>query len=120
MLEFFFSFSSFSHVILPKELAKTLPKSRLLTESEWRGIGVQQSRGWQHYAIHRYVLNNPILCRAPMQQNQNSLFYLLSYSPEPHILLFRRPLGTDPQSGRVDPELERQAREDYRSQYGRK
>jgi hypothetical protein len=42
-----------SHVILPKELAKTLPKSRLLTESEWRGIGVQQSRGWQHYAIHR-------------------------------------------------------------------
>ena len=45
-----------SHVILPKELAKTLPKSRLLTESEWRGIGVQQSRGWQHYAIHRWVL----------------------------------------------------------------
>ena len=42
-----------SHVILPKELAKTLPKSRLLSESEWRGIGVQQSRGWQHYAIHR-------------------------------------------------------------------
>jgi Cyclin-dependent kinase regulatory subunit len=44
-----------SHVILPKELAKTLPKSRLLTENEWRGIGVQQSRGWQHYALHRYV-----------------------------------------------------------------
>jgi cyclin-dependent kinase regulatory subunit CKS1 len=42
-----------SHVILPKELAKTLPISRLLTEAEWRGIGVQQSRGWQHYAIHR-------------------------------------------------------------------
>ena len=44
---------SSSHVILPKDLAKTLPKSRLLTESEWRSIGVQQSRGWQHYAIHR-------------------------------------------------------------------
>lgn len=44
-----------SHVILPKELAKTLPKSRLLSEAEWRGIGVQQSRGWSHYAIHRYV-----------------------------------------------------------------
>jgi len=42
-----------SHVILPKELAKGLPKSRLLSESEWRNIGVQQSRGWQHYAIHR-------------------------------------------------------------------
>lgn len=44
---------SFRHVILPKDLAKTLPKSRLLTENEWRSIGVQQSRGWQHYAIHR-------------------------------------------------------------------
>ena len=80
-----------SHVILPKELAKTLPKSRLLTEAEWRQIGVQQSRGWTHYAIHR---------------------------PEPHILLFRRPLGTDPQSGRVDPELERLAREEYKNQFG--
>ena len=38
-----------------------------MTEMEWRGIGVQQSRGWEHYAYHR---------------------------PEPHILLFRRPLGT--------------------------
>ena len=34
----------------------------------------EQSRGWVHYAIHR---------------------------PEPHILLFRRPLGTDPVTGRV-------------------
>ncbi len=41
-------------------------------------------------------------------------------SPEPHILLFRRPLGTDPQSGRVDPEMERKAREEYLVQYGRK
>jgi len=37
----------------------------LFIQNEWRGIGVQQSRGWLHYAIHR---------------------------PEPHILLFRRPL----------------------------
>ena len=22
-------------------------------QAEWRGIGVQQSRGWVHYAIHR-------------------------------------------------------------------
>ncbi|EWM20433.1 cyclin-dependent kinases regulatory subunit [Nannochloropsis gaditana] len=64
----------YRHVILPKEIARSLPKQRLLTESEWRGIGVQQSRGWQHYAIHR---------------------------PEPHILLFRRPLGTDPVTGKV-------------------
>ena len=42
---------------------------------------MQQSRGWVHYAIHR---------------------------PEPHILLFRRPQGTDPTTGlvhgkRIDP-----------------
>lgn len=41
------------HVILPKELAKSLVRNRLLSETEWRGIGVQQSRGWKHYAIHK-------------------------------------------------------------------
>lgn len=35
----------------------------LLLQHEWRSIGVQQSRGWVHYAIHR---------------------------PETHIMLFRR------------------------------
>ncbi|CAN8064016.1 unnamed protein product [Agarophyton chilense] len=54
----------YRHVILPADIAKHVPKNRLLAESEWRSIGVQQSRGWVHYAIHR---------------------------PEPHILLFRRP-----------------------------
>ncbi|CAM9131304.1 unnamed protein product [Ectocarpus sp. 8 AP-2014] len=76
----------YRHVILPKETAKILPQSRLLTEDEWRNLGVQQSRGWQHYAVH---------------------------TPEPHILLFRRPLGTNPVTGRVDPELEREAKEKY-------
>ncbi|ERN08332.1 hypothetical protein AMTR_s00276p00017590 [Amborella trichopoda] len=37
-----------------------------MLKNEWRAIGVQQSRGWVHYAIHR---------------------------PEPHIMLFRRPLN---------------------------
>ena len=49
-------------MILPKHVSKGAPKGRLLSESEWRGLGVQQSRGWVHYAIHR---------------------------PEPHIMLFR-------------------------------
>ena len=77
-------------MILPRDIAKTAPQNTLLEEGEWRGepplshqnpaafaptdaisrvlegLGVQQSRGWVHYAIHR---------------------------PEPHILLFRRPLG---------------------------
>ena len=62
----------FRHVILPKHIYKKIPRGRLLTEMEWRGLGVQQSRGWAHYEIHR---------------------------PEPYILLFRRAKGTDPNTG---------------------
>lgn len=66
----------YRHVILPRETAKRLPHPpRLLTEMEWRGLGVQQSRGWVHYEVHK---------------------------PEPHILLFRRPIGTDPLTGKVN------------------
>jgi cyclin-dependent kinase regulatory subunit CKS1 len=83
--------NEYRHVILPRELAKQLPKNRLLNETEWRGIGVQQSRGWVHYAIHK---------------------------PEPHILLFRRALGTDPTTGKVDPALKKQAVEKYKREYG--
>ncbi len=68
----------YRHVLLPKEVYKRMPKSRLLHESEWRALGVQQSKGWVHYDIHR---------------------------PEPYILLFRRPLGTDPMTGLVAPEV---------------
>jgi cyclin-dependent kinase regulatory subunit CKS1 len=64
----------YRHVILPQELAKKLPKNRLLSEEEWRGLGVQQSRGWVHYAVHK---------------------------PEPHILLFRRPVEIGIQQARL-------------------
>ncbi|KAG5184185.1 cyclin-dependent kinase regulatory subunit-domain-containing protein [Tribonema minus] len=69
----------YRHVFIPKEQAKRVPKDRTLTEAEWRHTyKVTMSRGWEHYGIHR---------------------------PEPHVLLFRRPLGTDPTTGEVDPEL---------------
>ncbi|KAK3765932.1 hypothetical protein RRG08_002177 [Elysia crispata] len=55
----------YRHVMLPKEIAKLVPKSHLMTEHEWRSIGVQQSQGWVHFLRH---------------------------NPEPHILLFRRKL----------------------------
>jgi len=55
----------YRHVVLPKELSKLVPKTHLMSEDEWRSIGVQQSPGWLHYMMHE---------------------------PEPHILLFRRPL----------------------------
>lgn len=50
------------HVILPKDIAKLVPSTHLMAESEWRGIGVQQSQGWQHYMMHnpgsvyRYII----------------------------------------------------------------
>ncbi|EAU88743.2 cyclin-dependent kinase regulatory subunit [Coprinopsis cinerea okayama7 len=63
----------YRHVILPKQLLKMIPKEyfnpdesgtlRLLAEHEWRGIGITQSLGWEHYEVH---------------------------APEPHVLLFRR------------------------------
>lgn len=40
-------------MVLPKELVKLVPKSHLMTEDEWREIGVQQSEGWQHYMTHK-------------------------------------------------------------------
>ncbi|KAJ1491985.1 cyclin-dependent kinase regulatory subunit-domain-containing protein [Baffinella frigidus] len=67
-------FYEYRHVILPTEVARLCPKQKLLGENEWRQLGVQQSRGWEHYAVHK---------------------------PEPHILLFRRPIGTDPITGKV-------------------
>ena len=56
-----------SHVILDQELYKYMRSvkmdNRLLSESEWRSLGVGQSLGWEHYAVHK---------------------------PEPNVLLFRR------------------------------
>lgn len=53
----------YRHVILPKPLSKWVPQGRLMSEDDWRSLGVTQSPGWVHYMIHL---------------------------PEPHILLFRR------------------------------
>ena len=38
--------------MLPKEIAKLIPKNMLMSEVEWRSFGVQQSQGWVHYMIH--------------------------------------------------------------------
>lgn len=58
----------YKHVILNKELFEKLPKYKLLSEAEWRAIGITQTKGWIHYTF---------------------------FKPEPHVLLFRRKLGTD-------------------------
>lgn len=72
--------------MLPKEMLSSIPTKRILTEDEWRNAGVQQSRGWEHYAI---------------------------FNPEPHVLLFKRPHGTDPMTGKVDPVLAKEQIERY-------
>jgi len=41
------------HVILPKDVAANVPPDRLMSEAEWRKLGVQQSRGWVHYMVHK-------------------------------------------------------------------
>uniref|UniRef100_A0A8D2GPG6 Cyclin-dependent kinases regulatory subunit n=1 Tax=Urocitellus parryii TaxID=9999 RepID=A0A8D2GPG6_UROPR len=55
----------FKSYLLPPPITSVLPKTHLISEEEWRRLGVQQSLGCVHYMIHK---------------------------PEPHILLFRQPL----------------------------
>ncbi|CAD8159764.1 unnamed protein product [Paramecium octaurelia] len=57
----------YRHVILPHELYKKISKiGRLLTEQEWRGLGIKGSPGWIHYDY---------------------------YKPEPHILMLRKKIN---------------------------
>lgn len=65
----------YRHVILPNgrnlsEFRRSpLGKhERLLSETEWRAVGLQMSPGWQHYGNH---------------------------APEPEIMLFRRKINRD-------------------------
>ena len=65
----------YKHVILTKEIFEKIPKFKLLKEEEWRALGIAQTKGWVHYTY---------------------------FKPEPHILLFRRPVGTNPATGKVE------------------
>ncbi|GFU52551.1 cyclin-dependent kinases regulatory subunit 1 [Nephila pilipes] len=62
----------YRHVILPSDIAESVPRNHLMTETEWRNLGVQQSASWVHYMVH---------------------------TPEPHILLFRRALPKESRNG---------------------
>jgi cyclin-dependent kinase regulatory subunit CKS1 len=50
-------------VILPVDIARHVPKTHLMTETEWRNLGVQQSPGWVHYMMHGpgIIMTNQIL-----------------------------------------------------------
>ncbi|CAG9314329.1 unnamed protein product [Blepharisma stoltei] len=76
--KYYDSVYEYRQVIFPKEWGMRLIERGLMPDEEWRRYGVQMSKGWYHYGSH---------------------------PPEPHVLLFRRPIGTDPASGVVDRKL---------------
>uniref|UniRef100_A0A8D2CWT1 Cyclin-dependent kinases regulatory subunit n=1 Tax=Sciurus vulgaris TaxID=55149 RepID=A0A8D2CWT1_SCIVU len=39
------------HVVLPKDIAKLVPKIHFVSEPAWRNLGVQQSQGWVRCSI---------------------------------------------------------------------
>ena len=43
----------YRYVIMPREMANDLKQKKILTEEEWRGMGITQSRGWTHYGFHK-------------------------------------------------------------------
>jgi len=46
-------FYEYRYVVLPRECAAEIKKKTILTEEEWRGMGITQSRGWVHYGYHK-------------------------------------------------------------------
>ena len=58
----------YRHVMLPKDLAKLVPRTHLMSEAEWRNLGVQQSQvrrrkragGWVRLTLPNidYVVKN--------------------------------------------------------------
>ena len=62
--------------MLPKEIAKLVPRARLMSETEWRRLGVQQSQGWVHYMLHSP--GQTYLCRLVVVEYSLSLSLSLS------------------------------------------
>jgi cyclin-dependent kinase regulatory subunit CKS1 len=59
--KYFDDIYEYRHIIMPKALFKLIPKQffegdtgvlRLLSENEWRALGISQSPGWEHYEVH--------------------------------------------------------------------
>lgn len=45
----------YRYVVLPRDMLseEIKRKGALLSEEEWRALGIMQSRGWTHYGFHR-------------------------------------------------------------------
>jgi len=49
----------YKHVLLPKEVFKTMEKNKILTPDEVQKLGISNSKGWEHYFVFKnepYVL----------------------------------------------------------------
>jgi len=68
----------YKSVYLSKVIYAKLPKNTLLTETQCDEFGIRQSTGWKHYLI---------------------------FANEPNVLHFRRPLGTNPTTGKASDEI---------------
>lgn len=55
------------YVVLPGDMAKLVPKTHLMTESEWRNLGIRMTPGWVNYMRHHSSMYLP---------NRLLLFYL--------------------------------------------
>lgn len=69
---------------------KNIASGTLFTEAEWKAVGIQMSRGWEHALWF------------PAYQN---------------TLLFRRPHGTHPTTGIVDETAKAKALEEFNKKY---
>lgn len=80
--KFFDSEYEYRFVTLPRSMTDKIIEIRLqgrfLSEEESRELGIIQSKGWVHYDYH---------------------------IPEPHIILYKRPLGANSGTDKVKKEL---------------
>lgn len=72
IVKYYDSVYEYKHIILTKDKYKEITKNELLNNSIWMKLGIKQTKGWVHYSI---------------------------YHKEPHILLLKRPIGINPQTG---------------------
>ncbi|CAF3534004.1 unnamed protein product [Rotaria sordida] len=68
----------YRHVILPPEQAQLVPRTHLLTETEWRNLGLQMSAGWVHFMLHNPdILSKTTLLRTSNGRSEfRKLFFL--------------------------------------------
>lgn len=63
---------------------------RLLSEQEWRGIGITQSLGWEHYEVHGRCLEIVLIFSFLSLSQRPSPTYCFSDEPKTSFLPLNR------------------------------